>query len=78
MPRSGTDYVNTNQLLWTYSGARGVKTGFTDASGRCLVAAATRDGRTLIAVVLDAGGDEFTEASPDARLGLQARLKNGV
>ena len=54
---------NTNHLLWTYSGARGVKTGFTDASGRCLVAAATRGGRTMIAVVLDAGGDEFTEAS---------------
>jgi serine-type D-Ala-D-Ala carboxypeptidase (penicillin-binding protein 5/6) len=63
VPRSGPDYVNTNHLLWTYTGARGVKTGFTDASGRCLVAAATRDGRTLIAVVLDAGGDEFTEAS---------------
>jgi D-alanyl-D-alanine carboxypeptidase (penicillin-binding protein 5/6) len=63
VPRSGPDYVNTNHLLWTYSGARGVKTGFTDASGRCLVAAATRNGRTLIAVVLDAGGDEFTEAS---------------
>jgi D-alanyl-D-alanine carboxypeptidase len=63
VPRSGPDYVNTNHLLWTYSGARGVKTGFTDASGRCLVAAATRGGRTMIAVVLDAGGDEFTEAS---------------
>ena len=63
VPRSGPDYVNTNHLLWTYEGARGVKTGFTDASGRCLVAAATRDDRTLIAVVLDAGGDEFTEAS---------------
>jgi D-alanyl-D-alanine carboxypeptidase (penicillin-binding protein 5/6) len=63
VPRSGPDYVNTNHLLWTYDGARGVKTGFTDASGRCLVAAATRDGRTLIAVVLNAGGNEFTEAS---------------
>jgi D-alanyl-D-alanine carboxypeptidase (penicillin-binding protein 5/6) len=63
VPRSGPDYVNTNHLLWTYDGARGVKTGFTDASGKCVVAAATRGGRTMIAVVLNAGGDEFLEAA---------------
>ncbi len=32
--------------------AVGVKTGFTDDAGRCLAAAATRNGRTLIAIVL--------------------------
>src|SRR5207249_10756884 len=36
-----------------YRGANGVKTGYTSASGWCLVASATRHGRTLIAVVLD-------------------------
>jgi serine-type D-Ala-D-Ala carboxypeptidase (penicillin-binding protein 5/6) len=59
---TGADYVNTNTLLWTYSGAIGIKTGFTDASGLCLAAAATRDGRTLIAVVLDARPTEFAAA----------------
>lgn len=44
---------NTNQLLWTFVGADGVKTGTTDAAGKCLVASATRDGRRLITVVLD-------------------------
>ena len=39
-------------FLRTYKGAVGVKTGFTDEAGRCLAAAATRNGRTLIAVVL--------------------------
>jgi D-alanyl-D-alanine carboxypeptidase (penicillin-binding protein 5/6) len=39
-------------FLRTYKGAVGVKTGFTDDAGRCLAAAATRKGRTLIAVVL--------------------------
>jgi hypothetical protein len=29
VPRSGPDYVNTNHLLWTYSGARGKKRGQT-------------------------------------------------
>lgn len=43
---------NTNRLLWTYEGANGVKTGTTNAAGRCLVASATRDGWQLIAVVL--------------------------
>ena len=32
----------------------GLKTGLTDAAGRCLVAAATRDGRTMLAVLFDA------------------------
>jgi D-alanyl-D-alanine carboxypeptidase (penicillin-binding protein 5/6) len=43
---------NTNQLLWSYAGADGVKTGTTNDAGECLVASATRDGRQLISVVL--------------------------
>jgi serine-type D-Ala-D-Ala carboxypeptidase (penicillin-binding protein 5/6) len=41
-----------SDFLRDYPGAVGVKTGFTDRAGRCLAAAATRGGRTLIAVVL--------------------------
>jgi len=62
-PQKGNDYINTNKLLWTYPGAVGIKTGFTSASGPSVVAAATRSGHTLIAVVLDAHGDEFTNAA---------------
>jgi D-alanyl-D-alanine carboxypeptidase len=40
-------------FLLTYPGAVGIKTGFTNRAGHCLAAAATRRGRTLIAVVLD-------------------------
>jgi D-alanyl-D-alanine carboxypeptidase len=40
-------------FLRTYPGAVGVKTGYTNNAGHCLAAAATRNGRTLIAVVLD-------------------------
>ncbi len=46
---------NTNGLLNTYKGAEGIKTGTTNAAGKCLVAAATRQGRQLIAVVLKSG-----------------------
>lgn len=56
------DLVNLNKLiLWPYPGATGLKTGFTRAAGGCVAATATRDGRSLVAVVL---GDEvmFTDA----------------
>jgi D-alanyl-D-alanine carboxypeptidase len=49
-----------SRFLRDYKGAIGVKTGFTDDAGHCLAAAATRNGRTLIAVVLsstDPAGD---------------------
>ena len=46
-------YENHNKLLWRYAGADGVKTGWTRAAGRCLVASATRHGIRLITVVLD-------------------------
>ena len=44
---------NENQMLWLYRGANGIKTGYTDAAGRCLVTAAKQNGVQLIAVVLD-------------------------
>ncbi|MBQ9266723.1 MAG: D-alanyl-D-alanine carboxypeptidase [Clostridia bacterium] len=46
------DLGNTNEMLSYYSGADGVKTGFTGDAGRCLVTSATRDGWQLISVVL--------------------------
>ncbi len=62
-PTSGGDYVSRNQLLWTYPTAIGIKTGSTYLAGDCLAAAATRNGHTLIAVVLGAGGDQFSEGA---------------
>jgi serine-type D-Ala-D-Ala carboxypeptidase (penicillin-binding protein 5/6) len=44
---------NVNSFLTRYPGANGVKPGWTDAAGRCLVASSTYKGRTVIAVVLD-------------------------
>lgn len=43
---------NTNMLLGEYRGANGVKTGWTDGAGYCVVASAARDGIELFAVVL--------------------------
>jgi serine-type D-Ala-D-Ala carboxypeptidase (penicillin-binding protein 5/6) len=40
-------------FLSTYPGAIGIKTGFTDRAGDCLMAAATRHNRTMLAVVMN-------------------------
>ncbi len=48
---------NTNKLLSLYSGTYGVKTGFTDEAGRCLVSACKRDGKDLICVTLNDRND---------------------
>lgn len=47
---------NQNRLLDSYDGAIGLKTGFTTQADHTLVAAAVRDDRRLIAVVLGADG----------------------
>ena len=54
---------NRNALLWLYPGAVGVKTGFTSRAGYCVVATAERDGLRLIAVVLGAPGEAFSDAA---------------
>ncbi|MBQ9941699.1 MAG: D-alanyl-D-alanine carboxypeptidase [Christensenellaceae bacterium] len=42
-----------NKILYEYEGGNGVKTGYTKAAGKCLVAGAKRGGMQLIAVVLN-------------------------
>ena len=45
---------NTNELLGNLNGVDGVKTGFTNGAGRCLVTSTTRNGHQIICVVLGA------------------------
>lgn len=45
---------NTNELLGNLNGVDGVKTGFTNNAGRCLVTSTTRNGHQIICVVLGA------------------------
>ena len=44
--------ANTNKFLKKYDGANGLKTGYTSAAGFSMSATATRNGTTLIAVVM--------------------------
>ncbi|NMP21057.1 D-alanyl-D-alanine carboxypeptidase family protein [Sulfobacillus harzensis] len=59
------DLTNLNQLLWSYPGAIGIKTGWTPYAGTCLAFAATRaqagNSLTLYGVVL---GEPSTSLSP--------------
>ncbi len=52
-------WQNSNKLLhpdsgYAYAGACGMKTGTTDGAGNCLISCATRDGRTVLCVLLGA------------------------
>jgi len=53
---------NLNPLLWSYPGATGLKTGLTDNAGGCMLVTATRNGRHLVAVVLNATGFSAADA----------------
>lgn len=51
--RGGKSFLrNTNKLVRFFRGCDGLKTGYTDKAGYCLVATAKRDGVRMIAVVL--------------------------
>jgi len=48
---------NKNKMLFRYEGSDGVKTGYTKAAGRCLASSATKDGRQVAVLTLDASND---------------------
>ncbi len=58
----------SNRLITEYyPGAIGVKTGFTDNAGHCLVGAATREGHTLISIVLNTYANTPTASAEESR-----------
>ncbi len=58
----------SNELLQDYSWVNGIKTGSTPYAGYCLVASATKDGLTLISVVLGAKDQDTREMESRALL----------
>ena len=57
---------NTNGLISSYAGAVGIKTGYTDDAGHCLLFEAVRNGRALIGVVLGSPATGFAAGAQDA------------
>jgi D-alanyl-D-alanine carboxypeptidase len=64
----GSALPATNDLLGAYPGADGIKTGHTPEAGWCLAASATRDGRSIIAVVLGAPSEDARDHAARALL----------
>lgn len=60
---NGTNYRNYNNLLGSYDGVDGLKTGYIHTSGFNLSASAIRDGQRVIAVVF--GADNPTQRKAD-------------
>lgn len=56
-------FKNTNRVLLNYAFCNGMKTGYTEAAGRCLIASGSHEGRDVIAVVL---GDTSSSIWRDA------------
>jgi serine-type D-Ala-D-Ala carboxypeptidase (penicillin-binding protein 5/6) len=69
---------NTNELIGSYQGAVGIKTGYTDDAGQCLLFEATRNGRALIGVALGSPATGPAAAVEDAEQMLDwgFRLRN--
>jgi D-alanyl-D-alanine carboxypeptidase len=70
---------NTNALLTSYQGADGIKTGWTDAAGVCLVFSARRQGHHLIGAELHAPtyADVFADAATVLDLGFSIEASAG-
>ena len=70
LPKSHTHHQywwdNTNALIGHYQGAIGIKDGYTDDAGHCLLFEATRNGRTLIGVVLHSPASGVAAGAQDA------------
>ena len=66
--------TNRNRLLWIDPTVDGVKTGFTEAAGYCLVSSARRGERRLVAVVMGARTESLrvTESQKLLNFGFQA------
>ncbi len=71
---NGIAQANRNRLLWTDPTVDGMKTGFTEAAGYCLVASARRGERRLVSVVLGARSDALrtSESQKLLNFGFQA------
>ncbi len=59
-------WTNTDRLIGSYPGADGIKDGYTDDAGHCLLFEAVRNGRTLIGVVLDSPATGVAAGAQDA------------
>ncbi|MBI2295351.1 MAG: D-alanyl-D-alanine carboxypeptidase [Betaproteobacteria bacterium] len=70
--------ANRNRLLWTDPTVDGMKTGYTENAGYCLITSARRGERRLISVVLGAASEAGRAAESQKLLNFGFRSYDGV
>lgn len=70
--------ANTNELLYSYGPATGVKTGTTPAAGETLVSSATIGDESYVCVVLDSREDRFAGSVRTLRYGFAAHDRTNL
>jgi D-alanyl-D-alanine carboxypeptidase (penicillin-binding protein 5/6) len=75
---NGIAQSNRNRLLWTDPAVDGMKTGYTESAGYCLVTSARRGERRLVAVVLGAASEAARAAESQKLLNYGFQAYDGV
>jgi len=75
---NGVTQQNRNRLLWSDPTVDGMKTGYTENAGYCLVRSAPRGERRLIAVVLGAASESARAAESQKLLNFGFQAYDGV
>lgn len=75
---NGIAQSNRNRLLWTDPAVDGMKTGYTENAGYCLVTSARRGERRLVAVVLGAASEAARAAESQKLLNHGFQAYDGV
>jgi len=69
---------NRNRLLWLDPNVDGVKTGYTESAGYCLIASAKRGARRLLSVVVGAASDRLRAQESQKLLNFGFRSYDGL
>jgi D-alanyl-D-alanine carboxypeptidase (penicillin-binding protein 5/6) len=77
-PYNNITQMNRNRLLWTDPTVDGMKTGYTENAGYCLVSSAHRGDRRLISVVLGAASEAARAAESQKLLNHGFQAYDGV
>jgi D-alanyl-D-alanine carboxypeptidase (penicillin-binding protein 5/6) len=73
------EFTNTNKVLGRYPLCNGMKTGYTDAAGHCLVSSAVSGNRTVIAVCLGDNQSIWNDSQRLLMWGMASRAdRNGT
>jgi serine-type D-Ala-D-Ala carboxypeptidase (penicillin-binding protein 5/6) len=77
-PNREIPLTSTNELLFSYGPATGIKTGTTPAAGESLVSSAAIGEESYVCVILDSGGERFRTSTRTLRYGFIAHDRKNL